>query len=184
MKKVAVLFHDGFEVLEALSVVDVMTRANVTCTMVGMDKLEVESSHHIKVVMDCLCDENIETYDALVIPGGLPGATNLRDDKRVIDLVQKFNNANKIVAAICAGPIVFEKAGVIKDKKVTCFPGFEKELNSAIYQDTLVYQDGNIITGRGPAASLAFSYCILEALGIDSSNIQEGMQYKFLKENI
>ena len=73
MKKVAVLFHDGFEVLEALSVVDVMTRANVTCTMVGMDKLEVESSHHIKVVMDCLCDENIETYDALVIPGGLPG---------------------------------------------------------------------------------------------------------------
>ena len=170
MKKVAVLFHDGFEVLEALSVVDVMTRANVTCTMVGMDKLEVESSHHIKVVMDCLCDENIETY--------------LRDDKRVIDLVQKFNNANKIVAAICAGPIVLEKAGVIKDKKVTCFPGFEKELTSAIYQDTLVYQDGNIITGRGPAASLAFSYCILEALGIDSSNIQEGMQYNFLKENI
>ncbi|MFR5749451.1 MAG: DJ-1/PfpI family protein, partial [Thomasclavelia spiroformis] len=111
MKKVAVLFHDGFEVLEALSVVDVMTRANVTCTMVGMDKLEVESSHHIKVVMDCLCDENIETYDALVIPGGLPGATNLRDDKRVIDLVQKFNNTNKIVAAICAGPIVLEKAG-------------------------------------------------------------------------
>ena len=176
MKKVAVLFHDGFEVLEALSVVDVMTRANVTCTMVGMD--------NIKVVMDCLCDENIETYDALVIPGGLPGATNLRDDKRVIDLVQKFNNANKIVAAICAGPIVLEKAGVIKDKKVTCFPGFEKELTSAIYQDTLVYQDGNIITGRGPAASLAFSYCILEALGIDSSNIQEGMQYNFLKENI
>ena len=73
--------------LEALSLVDVMTRANVTCTMVGMDKLEVESSHHIKVVMDCLCDENIETYDALVIPGGLPGATNLRDDKRVIDPV-------------------------------------------------------------------------------------------------
>ena len=172
MKKVAVLFHEGFEVLEALSVVDVMTRANVTCTMVGMDKLEVESSHHIKVIMDCLYDENIETYDALVIPGGLP------------ELIQKFNNANKIVAAICAGPIVLEKAGVIRDKKVTCFPGFEKELSSAIYQDTLVYQDGNIITGRGPAASLAFSYCILEALAIDSSTIQEGMQYRYLKENI
>ena len=136
------------------SVVDVMTRANVTCTMVGMDKLEVESSHHIKVIMDCLYDENIETYDALVIPGGLPGATNLRDDQRVIELIQKFNNANKIVAAICAGPIVLERQ-VIKMKKVTCFPGFEKELSSAIYQDTLVYQDRNIITGRGPAASLA-----------------------------
>ena len=108
MKKVAVLFHDGFEEVEALSVVDIMRRANVECTMVGMDKLEVESSHHIKVVMDCLCDENIETYDALVIPGGLPGATNLRDDKRVIDLAQRFNNANKVVAAIFAGPLVLE----------------------------------------------------------------------------
>lgn len=161
-----------------------MTRANVTCTMVGMDKLEVESSHHIKVVMDCLCDENIETYDALVIPGGLPGATNLRDDKRVIDLVQKFNNANKIVAAICAGLIVLEKAGVIKDKKVTCFPGFEKELNSAIYQDTLVLSRWKYNYWKRSCSIIAFSYCILEALGIDSSNIQEGMQYKFLKKNI
>lgn len=184
MKKIAVLFHDGFEVLEALSVVDVMTRANIECTMVGMDKLEVTSSHNIKVHMNCTYDEMSDDYDAIVIPGGLPGATNLRDDSRVIDLVQKFNQNNKIIGAICAGPIVLEKAGVIENKKVTCYPGFETQLTSANYQNSLVCKDENIITGRGPAASLAFSYCILDALGVDSLDVQDGMQYTYLKENI
>ena len=180
MKKVAVLFHDGVEVLEALSVVDVMTRANVTCTMVGMDKLEVESSHHIKVVMDCLCDENIETYDALVIPGGLPGATNLRDDARVIEIVQQFNQEHKLIAAICAGPIVLAKAGILKDKICTCSPGFETQLTGANYQEAIVQKDDHIITGKGPAAALEFGYTILESLGYDSSNLRQGMQYEYL----
>ncbi|WRK54978.1 DJ-1/PfpI family protein [Coprobacillaceae bacterium CR2/5/TPMF4] len=88
MKKVAVLFHDGFEELEALSVVDIMRRANVECTMVGMDKEVVTSSHQIKISMDCVYDNNLDDYDMIVIPGGLPGATNLRDDNRVIELVK------------------------------------------------------------------------------------------------
>ncbi len=117
MKKVAVLFHDGFEVLEALSVVDVMTRANVTCTMVGMDKLEVTSSHQIKIKMDQIYD-GLDNYDAVVIPGGMPGASNLRDDSRVIDLVKQFNHDGKIIGAICAGPIVLQEADVIKGKTV------------------------------------------------------------------
>lgn len=184
MKKIAVLFHDGFEELEALSVVDVMRRANIECTMVGMDNLEVASSHQIKISMDRLYDETIETYDAVVIPGGLPGATNLRDDSRVIELVQKFNDDNKVIGAICAGPIVLEKAGVLKEKRVTCYPGFETQLVSANYQEALVLKDGNIVTGKGPAAALAFAYTLLEALGVDSSTIKEGMQYKYLEENI
>lgn len=184
MKKIAVLFHDGFEELEALSVVDVMRRANIECTMVGMDKLEVASSHQIKILMDCLYDKIIETYDAVVIPGGMPGATNLRDDSRVIELIQKFNDDNKIIGAICAGPIVLEKAGVIKERTVTCYPGFETQLVSANYQEALVLKDGNIVTGKGPAAALAFAYTLLEALGVDSSTIKEGMQYKYLEENI
>ena len=184
MKKIAVLFHDGFEELEALSVVDVMRRANVECTMVGMDILEAISAHQIKILMDRIYDETIETYDAVVIPGGMPGATNLRDDPRVIELVKKFNVDNKIIGAICAGPIVLEKAGVIKEKTVTCYPGFETQLNSANYQEALVLKDGNIVTGKGPGAALAFAYTLLEALGIDSSAIKEGMQYKYLEENI
>ncbi len=178
MKKIAVLFHDGFEELEALSVVDVMRRAKIECTMVGMDKLEVISSHQIKIAMDRIFDDTIETYDAIVIPGGLPGATNLRDDSRVIKIIQKFNEA------ICAGPIVLEKAGIIEGKIVTCFPGFDTQLSSANYQEALVITDNNIITGKGPAAALAFAYALLDALGGNSEEIKESMQYKYLEKNI
>lgn len=184
MKKIAVLFHDGFEELEALSVVDVMRRAKIECTMVGMNKLEVISSHQIKIAMDRIFDDTIETYDAIVIPGGLPGATNLRDDSRVIKIVQKFNEANKIIGAICAGPIVLEKAGIIEGKIVTCFPGFDTQLSSANYQEALVIIDNNIITGKGPAAALAFAYALLDALGGNSEEIKESMQYKYLEKNI
>lgn len=184
MKKVAVLFHDGFEELEALSVVDIMRRAKIECTMVGMNKLTVSSSHGININMDCLYNETIESYDAVVIPGGMPGAQNLKEDKRVIELVKKFNQENKIIGAICAGPIVLQAANVITGKTVTCFPGFEDELVGANYQEALVQVDGNIVTGKGPAAALAFSYAILETLGYDSHDIKEGMQYLYLEQNI
>ena len=167
MKKVAVLFHDGFEEVEALSVVDIMRRANVECTMVGMDKLEVTSSHQIKIKMDQIYD-GLDNYDAVVIPGGMPGASNLRDDSRVIDLVKQFN----------------QEADVIKGKTVTCYPGFEEQLIGSNYQEALVQRDENIITGKGPAAALAFGYTLLEALGCDSSVIKEGMQYTYLEKNI
>lgn len=178
--KAIVLFKDGFEELEALSVVDVLRRANITCEMVGMDAMEVTSSHGITVKMDCLFDENASEADAVVLPGGLPGATSLRDDERVIRIVQDFYAQGKIVAAICAGPISLEKAGVIQKKKFTCAPGFEKEIPSGIHQDVLACQDGNIITARGPAAALKFAYLILEALGQDATNISQAMQYHYL----
>ena len=149
--KAIVLFKDGFEELEALSVVDVLRRANVSCEMIGMDTLDVTSSHQIQVHMDKLFDESTYEADVVVIPGGLPGATNLRDDQRVIDLLIHFNNKNKWIAAICAGPISLEKAGVIQGKKFTCAPGFEDQILSGIYQDALTCVDQNVITGRGPA---------------------------------
>lgn len=184
MKKVAVLFHDGFEELEALSVVDIMRRSNVICTMVGMNKDEVTSSHQIKIKMDCLFNQDIYSYDAIVIPGGMPGASNLKEDQRVIDIVKKFNQDHKLIGAICAGPIVLQEADVIKGKTVTCFPGFEQQLISANYQEALVQVDENIVTAKGPAAALAFGYTLLEVLGCDSDVIKEGMQYKYLEKNI
>lgn len=180
--KVSVLFKDGFEELEALSVVDVLRRAHVTCDMVGMDNMEVKSSHSIEIKMDKVFDESVYESDMVVLPGGLPGATSLRDDKRVIDLLKDFNEKGKWIAAICAGPISLEKADVIQGKKFTCYPGFEEEIPSGIYQDTLVYVDQNIITGRGPAAALEFAYTILSRLGHDASDIAKGMQYHYLKK--
>lgn len=176
----AVLFKDGFEELEALSVVDVLRRANITCQMVGMDTMFAKSSHGIEVKMDQLFDESVYEADVVVLPGGLPGATSLRDDERVINILKTFNQQNKWIAAICAGPISLEKAGVVTGKKFTCYPGFEKEIPSGIHQDVLVCCDQNVITGRGPAAALEFAYTILEKLGQSSKDIREGMQYHYL----
>jgi len=180
--KGAVLFKDGFEELEALSVVDVLRRANILCDMVGMDKLEATSSRGIEIKMDKLFDESLYDYDLVVLPGGLPGATSLRDDKRVIDLLQDFHKKEKLIAAICAGPISLEKADVLQGKKFTCYPGFEEEIPSGQYQDTLICEDDHIITGRGPAAALAFAYALLEKLGGTSKDIAESMQYHYINK--
>ena len=167
MKKIAVLCKDGFEEIEALTPVDVLRRANVHVDLVGMDDLKVISSHQITIQMDCVFNDQIKEYDGIVIPGGLPGATNLRDDARVIEIVQQFNQEHKLIAAICAGPIVLAKAGILKDKICN-------------YQEAIVQKDDHIITGKGPAAALEFGYTILESLGYDSSNLRQGMQYEYL----
>ena len=157
MKKIAVLCKDGFEEIEALTPVDVLRRANVHVDLVGMDDLKVTSSHQITIQMDCGFNDQIKEYDGIVIPGGLPGATNLRDDARVL-----------------------AKAGILKDKICTCSPGFETQLTGANYQEAIVQKDDHIITGKGPAAALEFGYTILESLGYDSSNLRQGMHYEYL----
>lgn len=184
MMKAAVLFKEGFEPIEALTVVDVFTRAKVPCMMIGMDDQEVKSSHGITVKMDAVFNDLQEELDMVVLPGGLPGATNLQADKRVIDLLKEMNDKGKWIGAICAGPISLETSGVVKDKKFTCFPGFEQQIPSGIYTNSLVEVDQNIVTGRGPAASLQFAYTLLDCIGGDSQPIQESMQYNFLKEDI
>lgn len=180
MKKIAVIFKDGYEEVEALTPVDILRRANVQVDMIGMDSQQVKSSHQIVISMDKLFDESIYEYDGIILPGGLPGSTNLRDDQRVIDLIKNFDENKKLVAAICAGPIALAKAGVLKDRVCTCSPGFEDQLTGANYQEAIVQVDGHIVTGKGPAAALEFGYTILEYLGYDSTSLRQGMQYQYL----
>lgn len=181
--KVAVLFKDGFETIEALTVVDVMARAKIPCLMVGMDEMEVKSCQNITVKMDCLFDD-LGDVDMVVLPGGLPGATNLQSDQRVIDLLKKMKEEDKYIAAICAGPISLETSGVVSEKKFTCYPGFEKQIVSGNYTNSLVEVDGKLITARGPAAALAFSYTLCSILGGDGEGIAGAMQYKFLENDM
>ena len=124
MKKVAVMLANGFEEIEALTVVDIIRRANITCDMFSISGMEVKGAHDIVVKADKLISEEVKEYDVIVLPGGMPGATNLRDNEEVIDLVKWFNDNKKIVAAICAAPIVLGKAGIIEGKKVTSYQGF------------------------------------------------------------
>lgn len=177
--KIALLMKDGFEELEALGIVDMARRLDVQCDMVGFDKEYVMSSHNVQIKTDINIDQMNHSYDALVLPGG-PAAASLRDDDRVIKLIQTYNQNNKVVAAICAAPIALEKAGIIKGKTVTSYPTVQDELTSSNYSFATVQVDGNIVTGNGPAATFAFAFAILDTLGLDTSGIKEGTQYNYL----
>ena len=160
--KVAVLLAEGFETIEALTTVDILRRAGVECHTFATKNQEVTTSHHITLKADKVFNEEIKEYDMVVLPGGMPGAVNLRDDEKVNEVVKQFYNEDKIVAAICAGPITFGKLGIVNGKNVTCYPGFEDELKGCNYKEELVVTDGNIITGRGPAAAVQFAFEILK----------------------
>ena len=108
-----VLFKEGYEEVEALGTVDILRRAKIQCDMVGMDDIEVKSSHDITIKMDKIFDESDNQADVVVLPGGIPGAASLRDDQRVVDLVSDFYHSHKVVAAICAAPIVLQRAGIL-----------------------------------------------------------------------
>ena len=168
--KVAVLLADGFETIEGLTTVDILRRANVQCDTMGLNDKRVTTSHKIVVEADKVLNDDIYEYDIVVLPGGMPGAVNLRDDSRVIEVVKRFYNEGKIVAAICAGPISFGKAGITNDKNMTCYPGFEEQLIGCNYKEELVVVDGNIITGRGPAAAIPFAFEILKHIDLDKAN--------------
>lgn len=167
MIKILVLLAEGFEEVEALTPVDYLRRTGIHVDMVSLtDDLKVKGAHGIEVLANKRVEEITEhsNYSGVIIPGGLPGATNLRDDDRVIKLVREFNEKGRLVAAICAGPIVLQRAGIIREKNVTSYPGFEKELNDSKYKEEIVVQDGNIITARGPAAAVYFAIKISEHL--------------------
>ena len=165
--KVAVFLADGFEEVEALTVVDYLRRMDITVDIISiMEGKEVKGAHDIVVVADRVIDRagGMGRYDGVVIPGGLPGATNLRDDNDVIDMVRKTDGEGGLLAAICAGPIVLEKAGIIEGRRITSYPGFEAELGGGIYEQKSVVRDNNIITARGPALAADFAIEIVAYL--------------------
>lgn len=166
MGTVYVFFADGFEELEAFAAVDVLKRAGVNVAMVSVTPDEiVKGAHEIPV----LCDKNIvncDFYDAemLVLPGGLPGATTLNECEDLRRALLKQAAENKSIAAICAAPMVLGNLGLLKGKKATCYPGFDKYLEGAEYTGAMVEKDGNFITGKGPGAAVEFALALVEHL--------------------
>ena len=187
MKRAAVLFADGFEEIEGLTVVDVLRRVGVGCDIIGVTGKMATGSHGVTITADKelgdLTEQDfLRDYDLLVLPGGLPGAENLRDEERVIGLVRAFDGAkDKYLAAICAAPIVFGKAGLTAGRRVTSYPdeGLKSQLTGAEYaDDEIVVVDGRMVTSRGPATALAFAYTLVNLLGIDSTELEKKMLYR------
>lgn len=189
MNKVAVLLAEGFEEIEALTVVDVLRRANIQCDTISINlKEDVKGAHNIVVKADYIVDDKaLEDYSMIVLPGGSLGAENLSKSKIVLNTIEKFmNNRSKYVAAICASPaVVLSKIGSIKGKSITSYPGqdFEFMLKNSIYKNEIVVQDENLITSRGPATTLEFAFRLVDVLQKNSKNLKEGMLYNMLLKN-
>ncbi|EFR31833.1 DJ-1 family glyoxalase III [Eremococcus coleocola] len=184
MMKISIFFAPGFEEIEALTPADVLRRAGFEVDLLGLEPV-VEGAHQIKVTMDKVLDQVIDGYDLIVLPGGMPGADNLRKNHFVIESIKKQANSGKKVAAICAAPIVLEAAGLLEDRNFTNYPGFEEQISHGTYlDDRLFVVDGNITTSKGPGTALEFSYQLVDSLGGDAQTLKEDMQYNFLQEII
>jgi 4-methyl-5(b-hydroxyethyl)-thiazole monophosphate biosynthesis len=180
MKKVVVFLADGFEEIEALTVVDVLRRAKVECDMCSLSSEYVKGAHNIIVKADGNLDSiDYTSYAALVLPGGMPGAKNLKENVRILDIVKEFYMSGKFVCAICAAPIVLAEAGITDGIKITSYPGFEGSLGNCIYRQDKVVSDGKFITSRGPATAMEFAYEILNKLDMtkEAQKLKEDMLF-------
>ena len=157
---------DGFEEIEALTIVDLLRRAKIeTETVSIMEHLAVTGAHGVKVAADILFEDAVySNCEMIVLPGGMPGADNLEAHEDLCEKILSFNNQGKFLAAICAAPKVFGNLGVLENKKATCYPGFEKEEWEAEILEYKVVVDGRVITSRGPATAMAFALTLIEQL--------------------
>ncbi len=185
MKKVACFFADGSEEIELLSVVDVLRRAGVQADLISISGEMPTAAHGVIIKADLTIDEAaMSSYDAIYIPGGGRGAENLADNEMVIAAIQDFNQRQKIVSAICAGPTVLERAGILKGHEGTSYPGFEGQLNFILYREDLVVVSENIVTSRGPATALLMGFELLRQLDLhnEADKIWDDMLMGKLKE--
>ena len=166
MKRVAVFFADGFEEIEAVSIIDVLRRASLEVTTVSVTgNLQVTGSHNITVTADKVFESmDFSSFDMLVLPGGMPGAKNLNNHVALKKLILQFNESGKNLGAICAAPLVFGQLGILKNKKATCFPGFEQYLEGANITGTSKEVAGNIVTGKGAGVAIEFALQLVEIL--------------------
>lgn len=165
MKRVLVLLADGFEEMECVIIVDVLRRGGLDVTLAGLAEGARVGSHGIRIVPDCSLEQVADTssgFAALVLPGGMPGARNLREDARVLELIRRFVQDARVVGAICAAPIALEAAGVLGGRRATSYPGHA--LPSAEAVEERVVWDGSVVTSRGPGTAFEFALSLVEHL--------------------
>ena len=179
-----VFLATGFEDIEALAPIDILRRASLPVRTVSITGTHVvESAHGVGVQADMLLEEvDFGTAQMIVLPGGLPGSINLDQCQPLTAAILKHSEQGKPLAAICAAPQVYGHLGILRGKRATCYPGVESQLEGAMYTGAIVEQDGNIITGKGPAAAFEFGYVIADFfLGEGfSAGLREGMMYNNL----
>ena len=179
--KAVVFLADGFEECEGLIVVDILRRAGVDTVMAAIgERLEVDSSRHIKVLADAMAEEvDYESVDLVVLPGGRLGTENLKYSAIVQKTVKVFAE-KKYVAAICAAPSILAGLGLLTGKKATCHPDFENQMDGAVLTGESVTAEGNIITGQGLGATFDFAFELVKMLvgEEEADRIKRGICYR------
>jgi 4-methyl-5(b-hydroxyethyl)-thiazole monophosphate biosynthesis len=173
MKKVFVFLAEGFEEIEAIATIDIIRRGGIAVNTVSVSgELQVSGAHEIAVSADLLFeDAELHDGDMLVLPGGMPGAANLKAHQGLGELLKQYAADGKKIAAICAAPLVLGHLGLLRGKKACVYPGYEDTLQGAELVKTGVVKDGNIITGRGPGFAFDFGLAIVAELqGKDRAN--------------
>lgn len=166
MKKVILFFADGTEEVEALTAVDILRRAGAEVTLCGVGGIEKTGAHGITVKADIAAEalDVDEEFDMVVLPGGMPGTTNLGASEKVKHFIIRAANEDKFIGAICAAPTILGGMGILENRSATCYPGMEGGLGGAVYTAGDVCRDGKIITGAGVGAAVEFSLALTEAL--------------------
>ena len=164
MSSAVIVLADGFEETEAITIIDLLRRAQCAVTVLGLDDLTVTGSHGITITADSLLSSYTGTFDAVILPGGMPGTRNLAESQAVLDIVRRAHAQKKLVAAICAAPLVLATAGILQNTRVTCFPGIEKELGTAQFVGGATVVDGSIITGKSLGTAIEFSCAVITYL--------------------
>ncbi len=165
MPTVLMPLANGFEEIEAITVVDILRRAGIKVVIAGLLHGPITGAHAIVVVPDTTIDAvNPDSFDMIVLPGGQPGTDNLNADPRVHALLKEFATNNKLIGAICAAPIVLAAAGVLNGKNATCYPAYIDRLNGGIYEDKAVVSDNGFITSQGVGTAIEFGLALVARL--------------------
>jgi 4-methyl-5(b-hydroxyethyl)-thiazole monophosphate biosynthesis len=173
MKRVLVPLAEGFEEIEAVTIIDVLRRAGLRVDVASLGALRVAGSHGITLEADIAIDDaKADEYDLIALPGGMPGTLHLREDPRVIRLVREMEAGGKGVAAVCAAPSVLAEAGLLRDRRATVHPAAASFLSDARVEDVRVVRDGRIVTGKAAGTAMEFAFALVEWL-LGSEAVEE-----------
>ncbi len=161
-----VFLANGFEEIEAISTIDILRRAGIETTTVSIEpQLAVTGAHNIVIVADQLFAEGAyNDAECLLLPGGMPGTSNLNKHEKLKELISQHVNKGKLMGAICAAPLILGELNLLKGKLATCYPSFETYLHGATLSDDKVADAGEIVTGKGPGFSMDFALTIVKKL--------------------
>lgn len=165
MKRVLVPLAEGFEEIEAVTIVDLLRRAGIEVVVASLAGSPVTGSHGIRIAADTpLAALAEQDFDLIALPGGLPGAEHLKNDPRIADLLRRHRGKGRPVAAICAAPMVLAAAGLLDGRRATSYPGFLKDARGTRVVGDAVVADDGVITSRGPGTALDFALALVAEL--------------------